>query len=937
MIWIYSKVSILFIPTICIFIYFFIYHSYFTIPFSLISIGLIYGVILAIHQSKPYTIVHSGKLKTKHNNIVKWIIEQVQISSKGNLKENRVKIQETHIDLETIIDQICDLLLEDLVLSWYKDVSYEQTTFTQAFKQEVHLMVSNVKTRCAQIDWVKVISNDLVEQFADHYQQVRRATLYPEEHPFRLHAYLRTEELENDYLRVLSEALLLLLLPSSYSSTLALRHLLREICVFKVFKPTINLICEPDYLNENILYHIEQLNLNNEQKLRKFTLASNYENFIKLIETSNDLDKLEQFWNYIVTEIMQATAIKNLLKEGVISNDNHQARLGTKGELLMNRDLTKYLNQLRRAKIVCERRITANGGRSYLLFDASTNKINLANRKILSLNMILSCITGRNFLQQFLETFGTHTLVKFWYDIWRLRSAPSHERHRVATTIYKTYITRFGCAVRDEIDNATVVRMKSFLVGEQAEPDAFYHAQATVYRVLQRDYYASFLVSKQYDALCRTFNPANLQDFDLKEQLLGWSTPISADENDDDTDDNRILQQSELANEEPSESVPKRLADLRNQLSNKQYALTAAKEASTFDATVLASLERDCADLQQEISTLECLLENVDLWWSYMGQWQAQILSDIIGNDRLSLAVLIRSPNDDQNQVGWVITRTLYAWQHFYFRLKELEPSLPTIDLFRVRHRRFNQLHFDESSSKLLLKQLEMFIQTILHDEHMSSFEFVYQFLNPSIIDNDKQLSNLVNVKKKQKNSHKNSFQIFRSDKTSNDLLETDSVRFLEGRVDSIAKPFYAFIDILLDEQHSLLKLIRMTLVQFIRVTYGSTINRQVRRYIVNLFQEEYVVKYLIMLRDTFWPKTPPVERQTRTDDEKRERRQQAKQQLLSNIPETVSLIFGSDNARLGAERLFELFQDIRLNKHLCYKLIMLFINEIFPELQTIL
>lgn len=37
----------------------------------------------------------------------------------------------------------------------------------------------------------------------------------------------------------------------------------------------------------------------------------------------------------------------------------------------------------------------------------------------------------------------------------------------MATNIYKTYITRFGSAVRDEIDNATVLRMKSFLVGEQ--------------------------------------------------------------------------------------------------------------------------------------------------------------------------------------------------------------------------------------------------------------------------------------------------------------------------------------------------------------------------------------------------------------------------------------------------------------------------------------
>ena len=47
------------------------------------------------------------------------------------------------------------------------------------------------------------------------------------------------------------------------------------------------------------------------------------------------------------------------------------------------------------------------------------------------------------------------------------RQAPLHERHRVASNLYKTYITRFGSAVRDEIDDATVLRMKSFLVGEQ--------------------------------------------------------------------------------------------------------------------------------------------------------------------------------------------------------------------------------------------------------------------------------------------------------------------------------------------------------------------------------------------------------------------------------------------------------------------------------------
>lgn len=77
---------------------------------------------------------------------------------------------------------------------------------------------------------------------------------------------------------------------------------------------------------------------------------------------------------------------------------------------------------------------------------------------------------------------------------------------------------------------------------------------------------------------------------DLKEQLFGWSTPISADEHEDDVDDQPRSPNAEAASEEPSQSVPKRLTDLRNQLENKKYALAAAKEASTFDKIVGSSL-----------------------------------------------------------------------------------------------------------------------------------------------------------------------------------------------------------------------------------------------------------------------------------------------------------------------------------------------------------
>ena len=73
---------------------------------------------------------------------------------------------------------------------------------------------------------------------------------------------------------------------------------------------------------------------------------------------------------------------------------------------------------------------------------------------------------------------------------------------------------------------------------------------------------------------------------DLKEQLLGWSTPGTADEHDDEVQENRDLANTEASSEEPSQSVPKRLADLRDQLANKQYALAAARDASIFDQRV---------------------------------------------------------------------------------------------------------------------------------------------------------------------------------------------------------------------------------------------------------------------------------------------------------------------------------------------------------------
>ncbi len=83
------------------------------------------------------------------------------------------------------------------------------------------------------------------------------------------------------------------------------------------------------------------------------------------------------------------------------------------------------------------------------------------------------------------------------------------------------------------------------------------------------------------------------------------------------------------------------------------------------------------------------------------------------------------------------------------------------IDLFRFRHT-FSPLQNRKVLSERFSDQLEIFLQTILYDENLSSFELVYQFLNPSFMDNNQQTSNSTTMKNKStKPSYEKSWKSF--------------------------------------------------------------------------------------------------------------------------------------------------------------------------------
>ena len=115
---------------------------------------------------------------------------------------------------------------------------------------------------------------------------------------------------------------------------------------------------------------------------------------------------------------------------------------------------------------------------------------------------------------------------------------------------------------------------------------------------------------------------------------------------------------------------------------------------------------------------------------------------------------------------------------------------------------------------------------------------------------------------------------------------------------DSIAEPFYYLIEELF-EIRGMKKIFRKSLILFVQLTYGATINRKIRETIYWILNEEVVSLIIKQIKDSIWKVnnlTGELEliKQDichRTNEEKIQTKNQAKQKLIENIPGKKSQI----------------------------------------------
>ncbi|CAG5009746.1 unnamed protein product [Parnassius apollo] len=785
--------------------------------------------------------------------------------------------------VDSQLQLLIDYFIRDFVTRWLKELSHKPEPVIDKFKEHIWGAVQTLYERLLKVDAEKLLANDMVTKVTQHFERIRIArscALELNQPPvFALAPHLATYETELHYLRQISELLIMFLMPRCYSLTPA-SHLLREILACKILQPAIDLVTEPDYINQKIIQYLEAQKEVDAMHVRTHEYAKTFEDYIRLINSCNNIDTLKRLRYDIVTQIMQATTLQNMKRAKGIDVDMLE-KSGTqhnisRQQLADAKKLKRYIGQLTIAKAECENALKKLG------WDGAFPAVE-SDSKTLPLYKIMESVTGRRYLSMFLETMCSQGLVGFWMAVEELRHSPRSSWHQLGAEIFYTYIRSPSAEIK--VDKETRKRMEAFLLGDKG-PEVFYEVQSTVVDTIQEKYYSSFLLSDQYKALI-----VELAKEEANKEFSAERSPV---------EDRQLPNESASSAEnaggtihlnEHSTYARRKLDQLQERHNNKTQALAALRASLKPESPALAMLANEVERLAGEQMRLEAHLARTDTWAEHLGRWRASVHSaEIIDESKPPQFVIVvhmaeqeptgEEERPEQISTGWVLLRTLNEFQDLHRKLRPMCSELKNLELpsntFKFLFGK-NDRNSLEKAKTLIQKYLEF----VLEDDRLNQSEALYTFLNPS-----SEYLRQGDLPKKNKFSFSTLFKSTSSDATNRSSQEketfahlsadeeemslyldgngaepsnknvTNSMRgagpMVEER-DSIAEPLYALLSEVFD-MRGVFRWLRKTLVTFVQITYGRTINRQIKETISWLFSEHMLHYYISLVLKSWWP-----------------------------------------------------------------------------------
>ncbi|XP_077000361.1 sorting nexin-25 isoform X2 [Tamandua tetradactyla] len=791
-------------------------------------------------------------------------------NSHESVQSRRVVISH---NMDKALKEVFDYSYRDYILSWYGNLSKDEGQLYHLLLEDFWEIAKQLRYRMSHVDVVKVVCNDVVRTLLAHFCDLKAANARHEEQPrpFALHACLRNSDDEVRFLHTCSRVLVFCLLPFKDVHSLSLRLILAEILTTKVLKPAVELLSDPDYINQMLLAQLEYREQMNEHHKRAYTYAPSYEEFIKLINSNSDVEFLKQLRYQIVVEIIQATTISSFPQ---LKRHKGKETAAMKADLLRARNMKRYINQLTVAKKQCEKRIRILGGPAYDQPEdgASDDGEGPQSQKILQFEDILANTVYREQFRIYVERMDKRALISFWESVEYLKNANKNEIPQKVGEIYQNFFVE---SKEISVEKSLYKEIQQCLVGNKGI-EVFYKIQGDVYETLKDRYYPSFIVSDLYEKLM------------TKEEEKPVS-PLISDKDEmgpgGEAGEEAVDEATSQINEQASFAVNK-LRELNEKLEYKRQALNSIQNAPKPDKKIVSKLKDEIILMEKERTDLQLHMARTDWWCENLGMWKASIVSGEVteenGEQMPCYFVMV-----SLQEVGgvetkhWTVPRRLSEFQNLHRKLTECFPSLKKVQL--------------PSLSKLPFKSIDQ------------------KFMEKS----------------------KNQLNKFLQEETEEDSDLSDYGDDVDGKKDALAEPCFMLIGEIF-ELRGMFKWVRRTLISLVQVTFGRTINKQIRDTLNWIFSDQMLVYYINVFRDAFWPNgklAPPTT--ARNEEQRRETKHRAQQKLLENIPDTLQSLVGQQNARHGIIKIFNALQETRANKHLLYVLMELLLIELCPELRT--
>ncbi|KAK7111008.1 hypothetical protein V1264_014794 [Littorina saxatilis] len=701
---------------------------------------------------------------------------------------------------------------------------------------------------------------------------------------------------ERQYLQDLSEVLLYLLLPKSDFQSKPFRYIVREVFVNGILAPTIDLLSDPDYINQYVAWLCYETSFTRETYLTVIHSSDLPE------ELEAVRDKVEEDiarWRSKDTGGSEDTAIKQNLNSLIFLRDTCNTRLKRLQEGAADLETLEEPDYLRYQSLY-----------------------------VMTLDDILNNNSALQAFIEFTKERGGQQYLFFYLNVEGFQAAAAQQMQhpaegaepdltalrRAAMIIFDQYLSDKGISrirIEPEFTKGLLQKIKGNMFAE----DVFDVVQARVYQILHINFYEEFLQSPTYVKLLNDLgllNPNQHQDGDA----------ISLD------DDLSAASGSGAGSVGSADEVPEGIDDGDTTSLDSLSSITSGGSSNTGDAYITAQITQ--TGIVKE--------------------------PDKPGKSYAVFAVTVKKkvPYSEEEEI-WDVYRRYSDFHDLNMILIEKFPDLQGPILPGKTMLKNIGKDFLDKRRRALDHYLRSLLKPDLWLRVAGLEELMTQFLAPGLWEKHKsefsrKMDTIVNPLR---NASKNVGQAVKSVPDGFGKVFNSKGAGEDGDNDSLAGKVCAGLDLeaadniplrimllLLDEvfdlRHKNMWLRRRMVAilrQLIKATFGDMINRKIVDHVNFMTSSEQMAEYVRAFRNSFWPNGVLAEtRAARDEPTKMRTRVLCKAKMFGSVPDEMRTMMGTDSIRLGTYRVFNMFQHKRLNKRFLFVFLEGVLETLFPE-----